>query len=210
MGGVVAYCEPYSHGFNRWLKEYSDSGCDILMISHCEYNKDESDSLPKERWSLLEPCEVLTEEEWIHGGLTPWIDDLEAHQVAIVHVDGTQGDDAMLEASKLEEPLHFKTTSTWIIAGQDVKDYPKVPLDWYQNNEEQTHVIEKDWKYMDVTMCIGNIRKIKMRSRLGDDDMKEYGFQHIRQKERRMNPQLQLLVKVELERLLEAGFIKPV
>ena len=32
----------------------------------------------------------------------------------------------------------------------------------------------------------------------------------IRQKERRMNPQLQLLVKAELEKLLQAGFIKPV
>ena len=32
----------------------------------------------------------------------------------------------------------------------------------------------------------------------------------IRQKERRMNPQLQLIVKEELEKLLQAGFIKPV
>ena len=34
------------------------------------------------------------------------------------------------------------------------------------------------------------------------------GAKPVRQKERRMNPQLQLLVKVELERLLHAGFIK--
>ena len=32
----------------------------------------------------------------------------------------------------------------------------------------------------------------------------------VRQKERRMNPQLQLVVKAELEKLLQAGFIKPV
>jgi hypothetical protein len=32
----------------------------------------------------------------------------------------------------------------------------------------------------------------------------------IRQKERRMNPQLQLLVRIELERLLKAEFIRPV
>ena len=32
----------------------------------------------------------------------------------------------------------------------------------------------------------------------------------VRQKERRMNPRLQLLVKAELKRLLHAGFIKPV
>ena len=36
------------------------------------------------------------------------------------------------------------------------------------------------------------------------------GAKPVRQKERRMNPQLQLLVKAELERLLQAGFIKPV
>ena len=32
----------------------------------------------------------------------------------------------------------------------------------------------------------------------------------VRQKERRMNPQLELLVKAELKRLLQTGFIKPV
>ena len=36
------------------------------------------------------------------------------------------------------------------------------------------------------------------------------GVKSMRQKEQRMNPQLQLLVKAELERLLQAGFIKPV
>ena len=36
------------------------------------------------------------------------------------------------------------------------------------------------------------------------------GAKPVRQKERRMNPQLQLLVRAELERLLQAGFIKPV
>ena len=36
------------------------------------------------------------------------------------------------------------------------------------------------------------------------------GSRPIRQKERRMNSQLQLLVKAELERLLQAGFIEPI
>jgi hypothetical protein len=36
------------------------------------------------------------------------------------------------------------------------------------------------------------------------------GARPIKQNDRRMNPQLQLLVKAELERLLKAGFIKPV
>jgi hypothetical protein len=44
----------------------------------------------------------------------------------------------------VEEPLHFKTTSTEIMAGQDVKDYPKVPSDWYKNKVEQTYVSEAD------------------------------------------------------------------
>ena len=36
------------------------------------------------------------------------------------------------------------------------------------------------------------------------------GSMPIRQKERSMNPQLQLLVRIELQRLLQAGFIKPI
>ena len=48
------------------------------------------------------------------------------------HVDGTQDEEAMLELSKLEEPLHFKTTSTGIVVGHDVQDYPNVPLYWYR------------------------------------------------------------------------------
>ena len=49
--------------------------------------------------------------------------------MSFVHVDGTQDEDAMLEVAKLQEPLHVKTTSTGIIVGHDVKDYPKVPPD---------------------------------------------------------------------------------
>ena len=62
--------------------------------------------------------------------------------MSLIHVDGTQDDEEMLEITKLEEPLHFKTTSTGIIAGHDVKDYPNVPSDWYRNTEEQTRVTE--------------------------------------------------------------------
>ena len=36
------------------------------------------------------------------------------------------------------------------------------------------------------------------------------GSKPVRQKERRMNPRLQLIVKAKLERLLQAGFMKPV
>lgn len=34
---------------------------------------------------------------------------------------------------------------------------------------------EKDWKYVDVKMHTGTVRKIKMGSQLGDDEIREYG-----------------------------------
>ena len=52
--------------------------------------------------------------------------------------------EATVEVSKLEESLHFKTTSTGIVVGHDVKDYSNVPADWYRNKDEQTHVTEAD------------------------------------------------------------------
>ena len=94
---------------------------------------------------------MLTKEEQILGGLTSWVDSLEESDISLVHVDGSQDEEAIVEASRLEEPLHFKTTSTRIMVGQDVKDYPKVPADWYRNKYEQTHVTIADWKYVDVT-----------------------------------------------------------
>ena len=149
-------------------------------------------------------------------------------EVGAVHVDGTHKEEAIIEMDKLEEPLYFKTTSTGILVGHDVKDYLKVPPDWYRNAEEQTHVTEGDWNYVDVTLKSGNVRQMKMGSKLGDAEIKEYsdlidelsdtfawsydklkgipremvehriplipGAKSVRQKERRMNPQLQLLV----------------
>ena len=158
-------------------------------------------------------------------------------------MDGTQHDEAIMEASKLEEPLHFKTTSTNIVVGHDVKDYPDVPADWYRNKDEQTHVVEKDWRYVDLKLKNGKVRQMKMGSKLEEkvrkysefvdefsdtfawsyDELKGIpretmehriplisGVKSIRQKERRMNPKLQLVVKAELERLLNVGLIKPV
>ena len=37
---------------------------------------------------------------------------MKVRNVSLVHVDGAQDEEAILELSKLEEPLHFKTTST--------------------------------------------------------------------------------------------------
>ncbi|OAE35250.1 hypothetical protein AXG93_1162s1260 [Marchantia polymorpha subsp. ruderalis] len=214
------------------------------MISHHKIFKNEVISSQRDEYMLLEPCEVLIEEEWIHGGLTPWLDELDITEVDLVHVDGTQEEETTVKNAKLEEPLHFKTTSTGIVVGQDVRDYPQVPPDWYQSSEEQTHVAEEDWKYVEVSIRGGELKQMKMGSKLGEDEIQKYGelvdefsdtfawsydelkgvpremVEHrislvpgakpIRQKERRMNPQLQLLVRAELERLLKAGFIKPV
>ena len=41
--------------------------------------------------------------------------------MSLVYVDGTQDEEAILELSKLKEPLHFKTTFTSIIVGHDMK-----------------------------------------------------------------------------------------
>ena len=72
----------------------------------------------------------------------------------------------------MEERLHFKTTSTGIIVGQDVKDYPKVPPDWYRNMTEQTHVSEVDWKYVDVKTKNVKVRQMKMGSKLEESEIK--------------------------------------
>ena len=100
------------------------------------------DSSRLEGYSPLKPYEVLIEEEWLQGGLTPWIDGMEEYDVSLLHVNGTQNEEEMLELAKLEEPLHFKITLTGIVVGQNVQYYPKVPPDWYRNTMEETHVSE--------------------------------------------------------------------
>lgn len=161
------------------------------------------------------------------------IDGIEELDVSLVHVDGTQDEEVMLELAKLEKPLYFKITSNGFVVGHDVKDYPKVPPDLYRNMEEHTHVLEADWKYVDVWMRSGKLKQMKMGSKLEEKKIRKYGelvdefsdtfvwsydeikgipremvdhriplipsSRPIRQKERKMNPQLQLLVRAELE-----------
>ena len=74
----------------------------------------------------------------------------------------------------MEEPLHFKTTSTGIVVGHDVMDYPDVPADWYRNKDEQTDVAEKDWRYVDVKLKKGKVRQMKMGSKLEEKEVREY------------------------------------
>jgi len=58
--------------YGKWLKEHPDSSSDVMATSY----------VSKEEWergearAQLEPCEVLTEEEWLQGGLTPWINEV--------------------------------------------------------------------------------------------------------------------------------------
>ena len=144
--------------YAQWLKEYPELVCDVMVTSHHELLKDDMDTSRTEEYKLLKPCEVLTEEEWLRGGLIPWIDGIEEGEANVVHVDGTQDEEAIIDASKLEEPLHFKTTSTGIIVDQDIKDYPNVPPDWYKNTTEHIHVSEVDWKYVDVKTKNGKVR----------------------------------------------------
>ena len=80
---------------------------------------------------------------------------MEESEVSLVHVDGTQDEEAIVEANRLEEPLHRKTTSTRIVVGQDVKNYSKMLTDWYRNKDEQVHVTEANWKYENVPIRVG-------------------------------------------------------
>ena len=91
-----------------------------------------------------------------------------------MHVNGTQDEEAIIDATKLQKLLHFKTTSTSIVVGQDVKDYPKVPPYWYKKITEQIHVSEADWKHVNVKTKNGKIRQMKMGSKLEAEEIKEY------------------------------------
>ena len=66
-----------------------------MAIGHYPCLQDEMDSARLEAYALLEPCEVLTEEEWVKGGLTPWVEEAGGIAVGAVHVDGTQEEEAV-------------------------------------------------------------------------------------------------------------------
>ena len=54
-----------------------------MSTSHYERLSERMDSSRLEEYALLEPCEVLTEEEWLQWGLTPWIDGIEESDVSL-------------------------------------------------------------------------------------------------------------------------------
>lgn len=89
-----------------------------------------------------------------------------------MHMDGTQEAEILLDALWLENPLHFKTTSTSITVGEDVKDYPHIPADWYRNTHEQTHVAQADWKQVEVKT--GEVRQMRMGAQLSNEEVESY------------------------------------
>ena len=160
--------------FRHWLRKYPKLIFDVMVTDHYPRLQDKVDNSRIEVYSLLEPCEVLTKEEWVQGRLTPWKNEVGEVEIGVVHMDGTQEEEAILELEKLEEPLDFKTTSTGILVAHDVKDYPKVPPDWYRNIEEKTHVTEGDWKYVDVKLKSCKVKQMKMGSKLGYEEIRKY------------------------------------
>lgn len=160
--------------YAQWLRNYPELAYDMMVTSYHKTLRDEMDSSRNEEYSLLESCEVFTDDEWLRGGLTPWVEEIEEGSVNLIHVDETHDDGALLEAARLKIRLHFKTTSTCITVGQDVKDYAKVPLDLYRNTEEQTHMSEADWKYVDVRTKNDKVMQIKMGFKLEENEIKEY------------------------------------
>lgn len=173
-------------------------------------------------------------------GLTPLVE-IDARRIEVCDEEEVA---TMEEDTTLGGLLKFKTGSSGITAGEDVVSYPQVPADWYRDNNEQSHVVEEDWKFVTIEFEGEEPRQMRMGSQLSTLEVQAYSelvreyrdvfawsykdlkgippeiVEHripllpntipVRQKERRMNPQLQLIVKEELEKLLQAGFIKPV
>ena len=100
--GPSFYNQEDDGDFAYWLRQYPEFISDVMMMSHSYILQDDMSSSHREDYLSLESCEFLTEEKWVQGGLTPWIDDVEIGDVSLVHVDGTQDEEAMLEFSELE------------------------------------------------------------------------------------------------------------
>ena len=62
----------------------------------------------------------------------------------------------MIKAFKLEEPLHFKTTSTSIVIGHNVHDYSDVLSDSYKNKDAQVNLMKANYDYVDVPIKVGH------------------------------------------------------
>lgn len=102
------------------------------------------------------------------------MDGLEEKNVVVVRVDGTQEVEVLTDNVLLENPLHFKTTSTGITVGKDVKDYPHVPSDWYKDITKQSHVVKSDWRYVGVKTKSGEVEQMRIGVHLAEEEVRAY------------------------------------
>lgn len=210
------------------MQEHPESTRDAMVFFHV--NKREW--IGEEELPIIDLCEILFKEDWVQVDLTPWVDELEQRDVVAVEVDGTQKMEVLPEGAFLENPLQIKTTSTRIMVGEDVKDYPHVPVDWYRHTMEQAHIAESNWKVVEIQTGNSKVRQMRMGNRVDEKEMRAHvglveefsdifawlyksmkyiasklvqhqiplipGAKPIRQKEWRMNTQLQLIFKAKL------------
>ena len=66
LGPSFYHCED-DGDYAKWLKEYLHSEFDVMVTSHHACLSDDILRSRSGDYSLLEPCEVLTKEEWILG-----------------------------------------------------------------------------------------------------------------------------------------------
>ena len=69
------------------MRQYPESIFDTMAICHYPRLEEEMDSARLEAYALLELCEVLTEEEWVKGGFTSWVEEVGEVEVGTVHMD---------------------------------------------------------------------------------------------------------------------------
>lgn len=201
----------------------------------------ESNSKATESVNVLEGIATRQNGEVNHD-LATLVDNIVYEDVYQLQKDGTQLDDIdILMDQELVLTLRFKITSSGIMVGSEVPQYPSISRDWYRGPIEQSHVHHQDWKELDVSHPHEIPRFIKMGVQLIDEETSQYKalvleycdifawsykdlkgipldiVQHriplkpeaipMRQKECCMNPKLQLIVKAELEKLLQADFM---
>lgn len=82
--------------------------------------------------------------------------------------------DTILDEEALISPLHFRTTSTGIQAGEDLPIYPPIPKDWYKGPTEQLHANLKDWQELDVSYEGEEPRLIKVGAQLTPKELESY------------------------------------
>ena len=66
LGLNFYHCEDDGN-YAQWLKEYSESDFDVMVMSHHACLGDDIFRSKSKKYSLLEPREVLTKDEWILG-----------------------------------------------------------------------------------------------------------------------------------------------